>query len=58
MLWALDGYRALRDHEDETKANENAEDSGGQVSLVVVTIVSDWPPDSQQDQEDRVMEAC
>lgn len=28
MLWALDGYRALRDHEDETKANENAEDSG------------------------------
>lgn len=40
VLWSLDGYRALRDHEDEAKANSNAEDSRGMVGFITTKGLS------------------
>lgn len=45
MLWALDGYRALRKHEEETKASGSSVDSEGRVSFFAISALpsrSDW----------------
>lgn len=44
-MWALDGYRALRKHEEETKASGSGVDSEGRVSFIAILVLpsgSDW----------------